>query len=222
MGIIRKRLAILLAALLLLPSQPTIVFGQLGQKETGLTRSGENGVNIGVENGLELKEEQEDFEEDEEIAEEFWEIDLLADEMATPSNIEQEPEISENEISFNTGNHTYYVVSREDFFDRGRGDAYFEEDGSYTINIPEENPFFPYEVEFTYNNETIREWFMTPDDSVEIGDHIFYVSAYFDGTAVTQMNLEIAGDIVAVYPEEKDFTDDGGEELLSLDRKSVV
>ena len=54
-----------------------------------------------------------------------------------------------DEVRFNTGNHVFCVVTQE-AFDEGRGDAWFEEDGSYTINIPEENPFFPYEVQFIY------------------------------------------------------------------------
>ncbi len=120
------------------------------------------------------------------------------------------------EVMFNTGSHVYSVVGREDFFDHELGDACFEEDGSYTINIPEENPFFPYEVQFTYDGDVRNEWFMTPDDSVEIGGHTFYVSASFDGTAVTQMSLKVAGDTVVVYPEEKEFTDEDGIQALSL------
>ena len=129
------------------------------------------------------------------------------EEKATPSEIEKrEPE---EEIIFNTGSQEVSVVSEEDFYDYSLGDACFDEDGSYTINIPEMNPFFPYEVQFTYDGEVTEEWFMTPDDSVEIGGHEFYVSAYFDNTAITQMTLNVAGDEVIVYPEEKEFTNDG-------------
>ena len=120
------------------------------------------------------------------------------------------------EIFFNTGRKNYQVVSREDFFEKEMGDAYFEEDGSYTIQIPEENPFFPYEVQFTYNGKVTKEWFFTPDDSIEIGGHLFYIAANFDGKTVTQMSLNIAGDTVIVYPEEKEFTDEDGTEPLSL------
>lgn len=121
-----------------------------------------------------------------------------------------------DEVSFNTGNCKYSVVSKEDFFDNELGDAFFEDDGSFTINIPEENPFFPYEVQFTCNGEVTNQWFMTPDDSVEIGGHTFYVSAYFDDTVVTQMSLNVAGDVVTVYPEEKEFIDGNGAMELSL------
>lgn len=83
------------------------------------------------------------------------------------------------------------------------------EGGSYTINIPEENPFFPYEVQFTYQGNTWSEWFMSPEDTVEVGGNTFAVSAYFDDTAITQMSLEVGGDTIVVYPEEKTFTNDG-------------
>lgn len=91
----------------------------------------------------------------------------------------------------------------------------FAEDGSYTIPIPEEDPFFPYEVQF--GNPELEEvenlWFMTPDSTVEYGGHAFRVEASFTGKAVTQLSLNIAGDIVVVYPEEKAF---GGAEPISL------
>ncbi len=133
---------------------------------------------------------------------------------ATPSATPSLEDIEIDEVCFNTGNHVWSVVNQE-AFELGAGDVSFEEDGNYTINIPEENPFFPYEVQFTYEDEVTNEWFMTPDDSVEIGGHTFYVSAHFDGTAVTQMSLNVAGDTVIVWPEEKEFTDDGNGELLT-------
>lgn len=131
---------------------------------------------------------------------------LNNDVIATPNNLVKD-KISEDEVKFNTGNHAYSVVSRDDFFDKEIGDAYFKDDGSYTINIPEENPFFPYEVQFTYKGRTMNKWFMDPDASVEVGGHTFRVSAYFDGTVVTQMSFDVAGNMVVVYPEKKKFTD---------------
>ncbi len=81
---------------------------------------------------------------------------LLADlPVATPSK-PAKVKTAEDEVKFNTGKHVYSVVSKDDFFDNEIGDAYFEEDGSYTINIPEENPFFPYEVQFTYKGKTLN------------------------------------------------------------------
>lgn len=85
------------------------------------------------------------------------------------------------------------------------GDDCFAADGSYTIQIPEADPFFPYEVQFTCDGEVTNQWFMTPDDTVEIGGHIFRVSASFTGTVMTQMSLDVAGKKVIVYPESKDF-----------------
>ena len=139
--------------------------------------------------------------------------------IATPNNAVKHKvdEAAGDKVKFNTGNHVWSVVSYEDFWENEIGDGCFEEDGSYTINIPEENPFFPYEVQFTYRGKTINEWFMTPDDSVEVGGHTFYVSAHFDDSVVTQMSLKVAGETVVVYPEEKRFTDDGdGTAALSL------
>jgi len=52
----------------------------------------------------------------------------------------------------------------------------FEEDGSFDIWL-EDNAFFPYEVQFTYGGETWSEWFMTPDDTVEVGGHTFTVTS---------------------------------------------
>ncbi len=130
---------------------------------------------------------------------------------STPANAVK----AKDQVQFNTGSYVVTVVSQEDW-ENELGDAWFEEDGSYTIEIPETNPFFPYEVQFTYKNKTASRWFMTPDDNVEVGDHTFYVHAFFDGTAVTQLSLEVAGDTVVVYPKEKQFTNDGGIQPLSL------
>lgn len=158
---------------------------------------------------------------DEELSEEISEEEEL--EEATPGDaLRGTPQ---EEVIFNTGNAKVSVVTYEDFMESELGDAYFAEDGSYTIQIPEDNPFFPYEVQFTYDGEVTEEWFMSPDDSVEIGGHEFYVSAYFDGTEVTQMSLNVAGETVVVYPEKKEFTDEGGAamfSLLPLEEKSLT
>lgn len=129
---------------------------------------------------------------------------------------------SENaeQVWFNTGNLEISViaesVSDNEAYQEQWTD-FFAADGSYTINIPEANPYFPYEVQFTCNGEVRNEWFMNPQDSVEVGGHTFYVSAYFDDTAVTQMSLKVGGQEVIVYPEEKEFTNDGdGAAEMSL------
>lgn len=128
---------------------------------------------------------------------------------------EDGPEI--DEVQFNTGNHVWSVVNEEAFLDLEVGDVCFAEDGSYTINL-EDNAFFPYEVQFTHDGEVTNEWFMSLDDSVEIGGHTFYVSSYYDGTALTQLTLKVGGETVVVYPEAKEFTDDeeGGIAPASL------
>ena len=137
------------------------------------------------------------------------------DELTTPvdeTDVDEEERIIPDraaEVKFNTGNYEFSIVDyavTEDII----GDGAFDENGNFTINIPEANPFFPYEVQFNCNGEVITEWFMTPDDSVEIGGHTFYVSAYMDGTAVTQLTLNVAGKDIVVYPERKEFTNAGG------------
>lgn len=134
-----------------------------------------------------------------------------------------------DQVWFNTGNLAVSVidpsVSENEAYQSQWMDL-FAEDGSYTINIPEENPFFPYEVQFTCNGETTNEWFMNPEDTVEVGGHTFHVSAYFDNTAVTQMSLKVGGQQVTVYPEEKAFTNDGNgvaeQSLLPLTQRYLT
>lgn len=124
-----------------------------------------------------------------------------------------------DQVWFNTGKLAVSVidpsVSENEAYQSQWMDL-FAEDGSYTINIPEENPFFPYEVQFTCNGETTNEWFMDPEDTVEVGGHTFHVSAYMDGTAVTQLSMNVAGKEVVVYPEEKEFTNDPAAAIAPL------
>lgn len=202
-----------------------------GEKVAGEAATGEEKISA-EESDKQVFAADEDEAEEENLEEDLvYDIDLedgqgkdfgldKKQKKATPSNAK---EMSEEEVGFNTGSKVYYVVSQEDF-DNGFGDVSFEDDGSYTINIPEENPFFPYEVQFTWEGRTKNVWFMTPEDSVEIGGHTFYVSAFFDGTVVTQMSFEVAGDTVVVYPEEKEFTDGDGimpTSLLPLEKRSL-
>lgn len=128
---------------------------------------------------------------------------------------EEDMEDATDLIIYNTGNHEYSVASSES----QNADAVFEEDGSYTISIPEEDPFFPYEVQFKNGEDVVYEWFMSPDDSVQVGGHTFYVNADFTGTVMTQMALNIAGSTVIVYPEEKEYSNEpvlDTESLLPL------
>lgn len=116
-------------------------------------------------------------------------------------------------VSVNTGMGNYEVCENPE--EGGEG---FEADGSYTIQIPEKNPFFPYEVQFTHNGAVTTEWFMTPDSCIEIGGHVFKANADFDGSEITQMSLNVAGQEVVIYPERKNFLDNVLEEesLLPL------
>lgn len=166
----------------------------------------------------EIEEEQTGFKlqvQDEEFEAEESGASGDATESGEEKNLIRKATSSEA-IVYNTGNQNIKVVTQEAFEDAGVGDACFEEDGSYTIQIPEENPFFPYEVQFTSGGKTERRWFMDPEDSVRVNGHRFYVDAYFDGEVVTQMSLNVAGETVIVYPEKKEFTDDGGAMPLSL------
>ena len=79
--------------------------------------------------------------------------------------------------------------------------------GNYTIAL-EDNAFFPYEVQFTYDGETWTEWFMDPDDTVNVGGHEFsVVSEQTDPSVLTQIGVTIGGEYIPAYPEEKEFSD---------------
>jgi len=144
---------------------------------------------------------------------------------ASASNAAQNPEGAVKDkkgqtdaIFYNTGNFRVCVVEEEDagsIAEEVMIDV-FDNNGDYTIPIPEMNPFFPYEIQFEQNGKTESRWFMNPEDSVTIGGHTFYVKAEFDGTAVTQMSLKVGEDVIVVYPEKKEFTDNGGIMPLSL------
>ena len=229
MQLMKRKLAVMLAVMLLVPTQPVIAANaDFVLQPANEQKDFESVHSPGDAGEADINSKNEDIEtdqddDDDDVMEEELDNDLsnLPDEdseedldEASPSEaLDREPQ---EQIIFNTGNAEFCVVNYEDFVEYEQGDAYFEEDGSYTINIPEENPFFPYEVQFTCDGEVTNEWFMSPDDTVEIDGHTFYVSAYFDGTVVTQMSFEVAGDTVMVYPEEKEFTNDGGMAMLSL------
>ncbi|HCW24058.1 MAG TPA: hypothetical protein DGX96_10680, partial [Lachnospiraceae bacterium] len=79
-----------------------------------------------------------------------------------------------------------------------------------------QDPFFPYEVQFTYNGQKQNEWFDSPDDTITIGGYTFTASAYFTGDVVTQMSLEVAGKTVVVYPEDKEFIEPDPSSVIML------
>lgn len=223
---VKRSVAALLAALMVMPTSPVSAETmdelfpaiQQSQLESILEKQSDPEIlkNLtGTPSNATASNAQEDVETDEVDLEDDLVIDL-----ATASNAERAEEM----ISFNTGNYKVHVVSKEDFEENEIGDAYFEEDGSYTIAIPEENPYFPYEVQFEYDGVTKNEWFMNPEDTVEVNGHTFHVSAYFDDSVVTQMTLNVAGESVVVYPQEKEFTDGNGvmpNSLLHLESRDL-
>lgn len=192
MKAMKRKLALLLAVLLMVPTMPANAAQAVAGEEKETVKD-----TVGVSGNV-------------------------ADRKAAAEEAEPVKTAVSDPVIYNTGSCEMSVVDAS-VSANVVNDGWFGEDGSYTIEIPELNPFFPYEVQFTYHGKVTNQWFMTPDDSVEIGGHTFYVSAQFDGKAVTQMSLNVAGDIVTVYPEEKEFTNDGkkasdGEEpaLMSL------
>lgn len=92
----------------------------------------------------------------------------------------------------------------------------FDEYGNYTLEL-EPDAFFPYEVQFTYGNDTWSEWFMDVEDTVEVGGHTFSVeSPVSDPDAVTGLSFEVGGKTVVAWPEAKTFTTSPPISLMSL------
>ncbi len=106
-------------------------------------------------------------------------------------------------VYYNTGSQEYEILPAEAL----EYDPYcdtFDENGEFTIEIPEGNPFFPYEVQFTVGDDTWTEWFMTPESKVEVAGHAIGVSV-MDGK-YSSLCLHVAGEDVTVYPQEKSFS----------------
>lgn len=85
----------------------------------------------------------------------------------------------------------------------------FDENNSYTIKLWDSDLYFPYEVQFQYKGETTTEWFMSPDDTVQIGDYTFAVEPAYtneDGSyKYSTLSLTVAGQKIPAYPERKNF-----------------
>ena len=118
-----------------------------------------------------------------------------------------------NEIAYNTGSMPVVVgddpvQAEEDF-----GYVLFQEDGSYTIELPEVNPLFPYEIQFSYQGKTESRWFDTIEDTVTIEGHTFSLSAEGEPSSI---GVWVGDDYVTAYPEPKEFTDGGGISAFSL------
>ncbi len=126
-------------------------------------------------------------------------------------------------VTFNTGNLEISVIPSDDYsdelFETCLEDniyiAPFNEDGSFTIEA-EADAFFPYEVQFQYDGTTESRWFLSPDDRCSVNGHMFDIHSEFSGNVITQMSLGVAGKTITVYPEKKEFTNDGGISTYSL------
>ncbi len=138
---------------------------------------------------------------------------------------EQEESAAADEVIYNLGNlevtvgtDTQRAASGEEPY------VLFAEDGSYEIQL-EENAFFPYEVQFTYEGDTWEAWFMDPNDTVTVGGHVFSVfSEQTDPSVLTQIGVMVGGEYIPAYPEEKTFTNmpaASPNSLLPLDEEYV-
>lgn len=98
----------------------------------------------------------------------------------------------------------------------------FDENGNYKIQL-EDNAFFPYEVLFSYQEspddewKETREWFDTPDSTVEVAGHTFSVySEMNDSDKISQFGVYVGDEYVAARPAEKEFNDNGGISTISM------
>ncbi len=106
-------------------------------------------------------------------------------------------------ITYNLGDQEVVVYEDEDEV------YHFDEDGCFEIEIPDDNPYFPYEVQFKNDNYTTEKWFMSPDDTVRFAGHDFTLSVD-DLANYSHFELEVGGETIPIYPEEKTFTNRRG------------
>lgn len=111
-------------------------------------------------------------------------------------------------VAYNLGTHNVFVGQDAEFAEEAPGMyELFESDGSYTIQL-EDDAFFPYEVQFTYDGQTVREWFETPESTVEVNGHTFRVASNsVDAGAISRIGIWVGDRYIAAYPEEKEFSD---------------
>ena len=89
-------------------------------------------------------------------------LDVSGNDASDPGPL---PEYGNAGVVYSTGGEYRLIinpsVSENEEYEGGSG--VFEADGSYTIQIPEEDPFFPYEVQFVdpESGEAQNQWFMT-------------------------------------------------------------
>lgn len=216
MKLMKRGLAVLLAVLLMMPTLPVEALGTDAIKpemaEMVQFNTGNHTYSVVMPGEPSIEETAEESMTEESSVE----VQNTAPEESGGVNEETVPVAESSADADETTGSSVPPIIADPILSMPEGDAYFEEDGSYTINIPEENPFFPYEVQFTCDGTVTQEWFMDPYDSIVVGGHTFYVNASFDNTAVTQMSLNVAGDTVIVYPKEKEFTEEEGIMPMSL------
>ena len=126
------------------------------------------------------------------------------EESIDPVEVPQETSWSTDgsEVVYNTGSMAVTVGSSPAVPERMYYDA-FQPDGSYTIEVCEPDPFFPYEVQFTCGGETWSEWFEEPEDTVSVGGHTFRLAC---SGMPTYLGFQVSGYYVPAYPEAKQFT----------------
>jgi len=148
----------------------------------------------------------------------------------TEQFVPEDDQISD-EVTYNTGSMAVTVGSVPAEPERMYYDQ-FALDGSYTIEVNEPAPFFPYEVQFEYSGKTWSEWFENPDDTVVVGGHTFRIVCSDEPTC---LGFEVSGKYIPAYPEKKEFNTSqnyGAEDydpnagiapasLLELEEKSV-
>ncbi len=141
---------------------------------------------------------------------------VLYDESHTDASVEDE--ITDSEITiipeyensgneedvlyFNTGSREECVVNKRNAGDKSDVHC-FDNEGNFDITIKEDNPYFPYEVQFRTGNDTWTDWFITPSSTIKINGHIIGVK--LSGDDYTSVTLHIGERDVIVYPEEKSF-----------------
>lgn len=116
-------------------------------------------------------------------------------------------------------NDPYATQADTDILDDGSTDVLydlFDGNGGYTINLDlfEAEPLFPYEVQFKYQDIIETRWFETVDDTIEVGGHVFALSC--TDAQPKAFGFWVAGEYFPARPEEKEFTNDGGVGLFSL------
>ena len=181
----RKRwLAAFLAAMLLLGALPAAALEEIRdetqtpalEETTGEIQTPENPEDL---ENQETQENQEDPKESEPSQEETEDAG--------------EPASLEGAVVYNLGTYNTAVLpaaleeAMEDeavyeaigafMMERQCQDLLFlDEEGGFAIPLPEDEPFFPYAVQFQYQDETWTEWFDTEDSAVTVGEYSFTLS----------------------------------------------